>query len=118
MKNKWIAAVLAWFLGWLGIHKFYLGHNGAGVIYLLFSWTLIPAIVSFFDFLGLVLTSEEAFNHKYNRSMLPESSSYATPNLPSERITQTLFDLKKLYEEGVITAEEYEEKRQKLLKKL
>ena len=118
MKNKWIAAVLAWFLGGFGIHKFYLGDNAAGVIYLLFSWTFIPAIVGFFDFLGLVLTSEEAFNLKYNRSMLPESSSYTTPSIPSDRITQTLFDLKKLYEEGVITAEEYEEKRQNLLKRL
>jgi len=29
------AAVLAWFLGWLGVHKFYLGYTTAGVILLI-----------------------------------------------------------------------------------
>lgn len=118
MKNKWVAALLAWFFGWIGIHKFYLGNNVAGLLYFLFSWTFIPAILGIFDFIGLILTSEEAFNRKYNWSMLPQNYSNSQPMLSSDRITQTLFDLKKLYEEGVITAEEYEEKRKKLLNKL
>jgi hypothetical protein len=33
-------------------------------------------------------------------------------------ITEALQELKKLYEQGIITPEEYEEKRQKLLKEL
>lgn len=118
MKNKWVAALLALFFGGLGIHKFYLGNNLAGLLYFLFSLTFIPAILSIFDFLGLVLTSEEAFNRKYNWSMLPQHSNNSQVLLSSDRITQTLFDLKKLYEQGVITAEEYEEKRKKLLNKL
>lgn len=118
MKNKWVAALLAWFFGWIGIHKFYLGNNAAGLLYFLFSWTFIPAILAIFDFIGLVLTSEEAFNRKYNWSMLPHNSNNSQPLVSSDRITKTLFDLKNLYEEGVITAEEYEEKRQKLLNKL
>lgn len=118
VKNKWVAALLAWFLGWIGIHKFYLGENAAGVLYLLFSWTFIPAVLGFFDFIGLLIISEEVFNRKYNGYALPGSSNYAHPSLSADRITQTLLDLKKLYEEGVITAEEYEEKRKKLLKQL
>lgn len=118
MKNKWVAALLAWFFGFIGIHKFYLGNNTAGVMYFLFSWTFIPAVLSFFDCIGLLLTSEENFNRKYNWSMLGGSSSYSTPSLSPDGITKTLFDLKKLYEEGVITAEEYEEKRKKVLKQL
>lgn len=35
-KNKVVAAVLAFFLGGIGIHKFYLGQGGMGVLYLLF----------------------------------------------------------------------------------
>ena len=31
-KNKIVAALLAFFLGWLGIHKFYLGKTTAGII--------------------------------------------------------------------------------------
>ncbi|MEZ4462632.1 MAG: TM2 domain-containing protein [bacterium] len=36
MKDKTTAFLLAWFLGGFGIHKFYLGENGAGLLYLLF----------------------------------------------------------------------------------
>lgn len=118
MKNKWIAAMLAWFLGWIGVHKFYLGENAAGVIYFLFSWTFIPAVLAMFDCIGLLITPEDNFNRKYNQALLTESSTYAKNSLSSDRVTQTLFDLKKLYEEGVITAEEYEEKRKKVLKQL
>src|SRR3989339_117497 len=31
-KNKIVAAVLAFFLGWLGVHKFYLGYKKQGII--------------------------------------------------------------------------------------
>jgi hypothetical protein len=34
-KNKIVAALLAFVLGWLGIHKFYLGKTTAGVLMLL-----------------------------------------------------------------------------------
>lgn len=36
IKNKTLAAILALFLGGLGIHKFYLGKTAAGILYLLF----------------------------------------------------------------------------------
>jgi TM2 domain-containing membrane protein YozV len=50
MRNRTIAALLAFFLGYLGIHKFYLGENLAGILYLLFFWTFIPGIIAFFEF--------------------------------------------------------------------
>jgi TM2 domain-containing membrane protein YozV/cold shock CspA family protein len=43
-KNRIAAALLAWFLGWLGIHKFYLGKNSAGLIMMLcgtVGWLLV-----------------------------------------------------------------------------
>lgn len=33
-KNKWVALLLCFFLGWLGGHKFYEGKIGMGVLYL------------------------------------------------------------------------------------
>jgi TM2 domain-containing membrane protein YozV/cold shock CspA family protein len=48
-KNRIAAALLAWFIGALGIHKFYLGKNSAGVTMLLcgtVGWLLvIPGFV-------------------------------------------------------------------------
>ena len=48
-KNPTLAVVLALFLGGLGIHKFYLGQVGMGILYLLFSWTFIPSLVAFVE---------------------------------------------------------------------
>ena len=46
MKSKTTAAILAFLLGGVGAHRFYLGQSGLGIIYLLFFWTFIPAIVA------------------------------------------------------------------------
>src|SRR5665647_305696 len=40
-KSKLAAALFALFLGGFGIHKFYLGCTGMGILYLLFCWTFI-----------------------------------------------------------------------------
>ena len=34
-KNKWVALLLCLFLGYLGVHKFYEGRVGLGILYLL-----------------------------------------------------------------------------------
>lgn len=48
-KNPTTAVILALFLGGLGIHKFYLGKSGMGILYLLFCWTSLPAIIAFIE---------------------------------------------------------------------
>lgn len=67
MKNKTVAAVLAIFVGGLGIHKFYLGKTFQGIIYLLFCWTCIPAIAALIEGVLFLMSSESEFNQKYNR---------------------------------------------------
>lgn len=49
--SKLAYCLLAFFLGGIGIHKFYAGKTGAGVVYLLFCWTGIPAIIAFIEFI-------------------------------------------------------------------
>lgn len=56
-KSKIAAGLLAIFLGWLGIHKFYLGYTGPGILLLLcgtIGWVffLIPPIVA--SIIGLI----------------------------------------------------------------
>ena len=122
MKNKYVAALLAFFLGWFGVHKFYLGQPGAGILYLLFFWTAIPRIISFIEGIVLLCTSERVFNAQYNhRTLSPASPKPSfTPSYtpPAGESTQdkanALSALKRLYEENIITAEEYEEKRRKI----
>lgn len=69
MKNRTTAAILALFLGGFGIHRFYLGAPVRGFMYLLFCWTLVPAILGFFTALRLLAMSDREFNAAYNRGV-------------------------------------------------
>jgi TM2 domain-containing membrane protein YozV len=64
-KSKLAAALFALFLGSLGIHKFYLGQVGQGVLYLVFCWTFVPAVIGIIEGIVLLVMSEEDFNAKY-----------------------------------------------------
>lgn len=65
-KNKIVAAILSFFLGFIGIHKFYLGRSTAGILYLIFSLSGIPFVLSLIDGVMLLLMSDEEFDRKYN----------------------------------------------------
>jgi TM2 domain-containing membrane protein YozV len=116
MKNRVVAALLAFFVGGFGIHKFYLGETFAGIIYLVFCWTLIPGVIAFFEFLGLLLMTDRAFDGKFNAGLV--SASIGGYQESSREKAATLQKLKELYDGGIITAEEYEEKRRKFLDSL
>ena len=64
-KDRTTTALLALFLGWIGAHHFYLGNTGRGVIYLVFSWTLIPAIVGFVEGIIYLTKSDQEFQQQY-----------------------------------------------------
>jgi TM2 domain-containing membrane protein YozV len=119
MKDRTVAILLCFFLGGFGIHKFYLGNNAAGVIYLIFCWTFIPSLIAFFEFLGLCFMPDREFNARFNYAapnmMGGGYPPVVTPSKSSKDATSTMYELKKMYEDGIITAEEYEAKRRKML---
>lgn len=73
-KSKIVAALLAFFLGGLGIHKFYLGCNTAGIVMLLvfiFGFILfglpsfVIAIIAFIEFIIYIIKSDADFQSIY-----------------------------------------------------
>lgn len=125
MKSKTTAVVLAFFLGGFGAHRFYLGQSGRGILYLVFCWTFIPAIIAFIDFFCLLLMSDEEFNRKYNCMMVPQQAPVANAvntvaiNMGNSSEPRSNSDeIKKLYElkeKGIITQEEFDLKKKTIL---
>lgn len=124
MKSKTTAAILAIFLGGIGVHRFYLNQSGLGILYLLFCWTFIPLVVSLIDFIWLLTMDENRFNQKFNSNYhtpYPNHTNITvnngTQNQPHTS-TSTSDEIKKLYdlkEKGIITQEEFELKKKILL---
>lgn len=64
MKNKIVAILLCFFFGGLGVHRFYLGKIGTGILMLITLGGL--GIWALIDFIILITLSDEKFNQKYN----------------------------------------------------
>lgn len=73
-KSKTTAALLAILLGGWGIHEFYLGHTGLGILFLIlwfcFSWTifipLVLCVISIIQGINYLCMSQEQFEAKYH----------------------------------------------------
>lgn len=61
--NKVVYCLLAFFLGGIGIHKFYAGKIGTGILFILFSWTFIPAIIAFIEFIVALCKKADAYGN-------------------------------------------------------
>lgn len=82
MKNRFVAAALAFFLGGFGVHKFYLG-KWNGLFYLILCWTYVPVIIALIEGVLYLVNGEDEFNRKYNKSQWKQHSScYYQPSQP------------------------------------
>ena len=70
-RNKYVAALLAFFVGIFGIHRFYLGRNGSAVLMLVLSATIVGLIVTgiwaFIDTIRYLVMSDAEFEQRYAR---------------------------------------------------
>ncbi len=79
-QKKIISALLALFLGVLGVHKFYLGYKKQGFIMLgafIFGWILvgIPSIIvgviAFIEFILYIIKPDDVFEETYIKNKKP-----------------------------------------------
>lgn len=72
-RNKYVAALLAFFLGPLGVHRFYTGRRGSAIAMLVLSLTMVGLIISapwaLIDMVRYLLMSEREFAERYDRSL-------------------------------------------------
>ncbi len=58
--SKVVYCLLAFFLGGIGIHKFYAGKIGTGILYIFFCWTAIPSFIAFIEFIVALCKKADA----------------------------------------------------------
>ncbi|MGZ8351630.1 MAG: TM2 domain-containing protein [Allosphingosinicella sp.] len=70
-RNKYIAAVIAFVIGPLGIHRFYLGRTGSGIAMVILSCTIVGLLVTvpwaFIDMIRYLIMSDREFADRYAR---------------------------------------------------
>jgi TM2 domain-containing membrane protein YozV len=78
--NRLVAGLLALFLGTIGIHKFYMGYNKAGLTMLLVATvgailllipTIIMAVIAFCEAITYLMMSDDEWQQKYVTDQRP-----------------------------------------------
>jgi TM2 domain-containing membrane protein YozV len=86
MKKQTMALTLASTLGVFGVHRFYLDQRTAGLLYLLFCWTGIPALLALIESIVYASTSAQKWADRYNQgrmdSPVPKLLVAVTVGLP------------------------------------
>ena len=70
-KSVTVAFLLAFFLGGFGAHKFYFNEIAAGIGYLIFCWTFIPAFIALIELFFLSKKVDD-YNYQIAQEILKE----------------------------------------------
>ena len=126
-EKDWLVTLLfSIFLGYLGIHRFYVGKIGTGILWLLTGGCLgIGALVD------IIMIATENFTDDSNRLIVQDSrknpnyayssASYGTNGATKssrDDVLDQLEKLAKLRDSGAITQEEFEAKKAILMSKI
>lgn len=72
MRDKNVAGILALFLGGLGVHRFYLGQIGWGILYLVFFW--VSWVIGVIDAIVFLTMDKDDFDRQYNKNYYQRQS--------------------------------------------
>ena len=125
-KDKTTAGILGILLGGLGIHRMYLGFVGIGLLQLVLTiftfgiaglWGFIEGILilvqdDWTDSKGRLLRGNEKGQQAYYEDI---SSGLKPPIAGNENKFQQLKELNELKEQGIITQQEFDREKRKLL---
>ena len=123
-KSKDTALLLCIFGGFFGLHRFYVGKIGTGLIYaftmgfFMIGWLLDICVIlmgGFTDNTGAPLRATKKQNNAPTDVRIINQESINTGINQEDSITQ-LERLAKLKEQGILTEAEFQDKKQKLLK--
>lgn len=121
MKSKTTAYLLWFFLGWLSAHRFYLGKTGSGILYL-FTFQLLGVgwIIDLFILGGMVDRYNALYGGGRNVNTNTNMNNIVV-NIPSQGqnnnpdVHQQLLKMAELKEKGLLTEEEFNAQKTKLL---
>lgn len=75
MKSRTTAAFLALFLGWIGVHRFYLQQSGLGLFYIFATFFMggiarlpLGMVLGLIDAVTFFMMSDEEFDRRYNNN--------------------------------------------------
>ena len=122
-KSRLITLLLCIFVGGLGIHRFYVGKIGTGILWLLTGGCLgIGALVD------IIMIATENFTDDTDRLIVQDQrknprpayayAAQGTTKSARDEALDQLEKLAKLRDSGAITLEEYEQKKADILSKI
>jgi len=124
-KSKGVAYLLLIFLGWLGVHRFYLGKVGTGILYfftlgllgfgLLYDLFTLGNQVDVYNLMrGNLLGGSQNNNTNNNANNI-------VVNVPSQEkvaeksTSEKLQELAELKDRGILTQEEFDSEKKKII---
>lgn len=73
-KSRITAGLLGILLGGIGVHKFYLNKVGLGILYIIFCWTFIPALIGLIE--GIIYLTQDDVTFGRQQRVAVQPSSY------------------------------------------